>query len=87
LTRREECIACVYVFICGHWTIGQGKSTWLRVLLWETEAVEVGLDISMAMSRSSWLIGPTQPREGKVQQVCLARKTGHADLVRIAYTK
>jgi hypothetical protein len=50
----------------------------------ETEAVEVDLDMSMALSRPSWLIGMDP---AKVQQDCLARKTGHADLGKIVYIK
>jgi hypothetical protein len=38
--------------------------------MWETEAVEVGLDMSIAMSRASWLIGtdPAKGRQGSALQ-------------------
>jgi hypothetical protein len=50
----------------------------LTDLLWETEAVEIGIDISMAVKVLFWLIVRDSPSGGKVQQGCLARKTRHA---------
>jgi hypothetical protein len=42
---------------------------WPLYLLWETEAVEEGLDMSTAMSRSSWLISmdPAMGRQGSAR--------------------
>jgi hypothetical protein len=53
----------------------------------ETEADQVGLGMSRALSRASWLTAWTQPRGGNVQQGCLAQKPVHTLLVRIVYTK
>jgi hypothetical protein len=37
--------------------------------MWEMEAVEVGLDMSTALSRASWLIGmdPAKGRQGEAK--------------------
>jgi hypothetical protein len=57
----------------------------------ETEAVEIDLDMSTAMSRASWLIG-TDPANGRQVSAGLPckktkKKTGQADLMRIVCTK
>jgi hypothetical protein len=45
--------------------------------VWETEAVEEGLDMSTAMSRASWLIGtePAKGRQGSAKLPCKKNRT------------
>jgi hypothetical protein len=43
----------------------------------ETKAVEIDLDMSMAMSRASWLIGtdPAKGRQGSARMPCKKNRT------------
>jgi hypothetical protein len=45
--------------------------------VWETEAVEEGLDMSTAMSRASWLIGtdPIKERQGSARLLSKKNRT------------
>jgi hypothetical protein len=48
-----------------------------REEMWETEAEEIGLDMSMAMSKASWLIGmdPAKGRQGSARLPCKKNRT------------